>query len=136
MSPLFVFHCRINAHNGKECKEREGGRDLVEIELEERGGSADLSSVQKKTKNRVLPVAAAVTIFFWAIPVMKLMSNRVLPEALPIFYWAVPLMMLQQTTTVCVCVLLASGYRWVTVMHEIPVSSAHPLTSLPYPRTW
>jgi hypothetical protein len=29
---------------------------------------------------------------------------------------------------------LASGYGWVTVMHEIPISSAHPLTSLPYPR--
>ncbi len=36
----------------------------------------------------------------------------------------------------CVCVFLASGYRWVTVMHEIPISSAHPLTSLPYLRTW
>jgi hypothetical protein len=36
---------------------------------------------------------------------------------------------------VCVCVFLASGYGWVTVMHEIPISSAHPLTSLPYPRT-
>ncbi len=35
-----------------------------------------------------------------------------------------------------VCVFLASGYRWVTVMHEIPISSAHLLTSLPYPRTW
>ena len=23
-----------------------------------------------------------------------------------------------------VCVFLASGYRWVTVMHEIPISSA------------
>ncbi len=37
--------------------------------------------------------------------------------------------------SVCVCVFLASGYGWVTVMHEIPISSAHPLTSLPYPRT-
>jgi hypothetical protein len=36
---------------------------------------------------------------------------------------------------VCVCVFLASGYGWVTVMHEIPISSAHPLMSLPYPRT-
>ncbi len=35
----------------------------------------------------------------------------------------------------CVCVFLASRYRWVTVMHEIPISSAHLLTSLPYPRT-
>ncbi len=35
-----------------------------------------------------------------------------------------------------VCVFLASGYGWVTVMHEIPISSAHPLMSLPYPRTW
>jgi hypothetical protein len=26
---------------------------------------------------------------------------------------------------VCVCVFLASGYRWGTVMHEIPISSAH-----------
>jgi hypothetical protein len=31
-------------------------------------------------------------------------------------------------------VFLASGYGWVTVMHEKPISSAHPLTSLPYPR--
>ncbi len=36
---------------------------------------------------------------------------------------------------VCVCVFLASGYGWVTVMHEIPISSAQPLTSPPYPRT-
>jgi hypothetical protein len=35
----------------------------------------------------------------------------------------------------CVCVFLASSYRWVTVMHKIPISSAHLLTSLPYPRT-
>ncbi len=35
-----------------------------------------------------------------------------------------------------VCVFLASGYGWVTVMHEILISSAQPLTSLPYPRTW
>jgi hypothetical protein len=34
---------------------------------------------------------------------------------------------------VCVCVFLASGYGWVTVMREIPISSAQPLTSLPYP---
>jgi hypothetical protein len=34
-----------------------------------------------------------------------------------------------------VCVFLASGYGWVTVMHEIPISSAQPLTSLPYPWT-
>ncbi len=39
------------------------------------------------------------------------------------------------TMCVCVCVILASGYRWVTVMHEIPISSAQPLTSLPYHRT-
>ncbi len=26
---------------------------------------------------------------------------------------------------VCVCVFLASGYGWGTVMHEIPISSAH-----------
>jgi hypothetical protein len=36
---------------------------------------------------------------------------------------------------VCVCVL-ASGYGWGTVMHEIPISSFPILmTSLPYPRT-
>jgi hypothetical protein len=28
-----------------------------------------------------------------------------------------------------VCVFLASGYKWVTVMHEIPISSAQSLTS-------
>jgi hypothetical protein len=39
------------------------------------------------------------------------------------------------TMCVCVCVFLASGYGWVTVMHEILISSAQPLTSLPYPRT-
>jgi hypothetical protein len=33
---------------------------------------------------------------------------------------------------VCVCVFLASGYGWVTVMHAIPISSAQLLTSLPY----
>jgi hypothetical protein len=26
---------------------------------------------------------------------------------------------------ITVCVFLASGYKWVTVMHEIPISSAH-----------
>jgi hypothetical protein len=30
---------------------------------------------------------------------------------------------------VCVCVFLASGYEWVTVMHEIPISSAQSMTS-------
>ncbi len=34
-----------------------------------------------------------------------------------------------------VCVFLASSYGWVTVMHEIPIFSAQPLTSLPYHRT-
>jgi hypothetical protein len=34
-----------------------------------------------------------------------------------------------------VCVFLASGYKWVTVMHEIPISSAQLMTSLPYLRT-
>jgi hypothetical protein len=29
----------------------------------------------------------------------------------------------------CVCVFLASGYEWVTVMHEIPISSAQSMTS-------
>jgi hypothetical protein len=37
---------------------------------------------------------------------------------------------------VMVCVFLASGYGWGTVMHEIPISSSPILmTSLPYPRT-
>ena len=37
---------------------------------------------------------------------------------------------------VCVCVFLASGYGWGTVMHEISISSFPILmTSLPYPRT-
>ncbi len=30
---------------------------------------------------------------------------------------------------VCVYVFLASGYEWVTVMHEIPISSAQSMTS-------
>jgi hypothetical protein len=30
---------------------------------------------------------------------------------------------------VCVCVFLASGYNWVTAMHEIPISSAQTMTS-------
>ncbi len=30
---------------------------------------------------------------------------------------------------VCVCVFLASGYEWVTVLHEIPISSAQSMTS-------
>jgi hypothetical protein len=34
----------------------------------------------------------------------------------------------------CVCVFLAPSYGLVTVMHKIPISSAHLLTSLPYPR--
>jgi hypothetical protein len=42
MSPPFVFHCRMDAHDGKECKEREGGREVVEMELEERGTLMDL----------------------------------------------------------------------------------------------
>ncbi len=29
----------------------------------------------------------------------------------------------------CVYVFLASGYEWVTVMHEIPISSAQSMTS-------
>ncbi len=29
----------------------------------------------------------------------------------------------------CVCVFLASGYDWVTVIHEIPISSAQMMTS-------
>jgi hypothetical protein len=49
MSPPFVFHCRMDAHNGKECKERERGRGAVEMELEqESGGSMDLSSALQK----------------------------------------------------------------------------------------
>jgi hypothetical protein len=40
-----------------------------------------------------------------------------------------------KVVNVCVCVL-ASGYGWGTVMHEIPISSSPILmTSLPYPRT-
>jgi hypothetical protein len=56
----------------------------------------------------------------------------------PLFDIVVPVLSGQQSsgTVLSVCVFLASGYRWVTVMHEIPISSAHPLTSLPYPRTW
>ncbi len=37
MSHPFVFHCRMEAHDGEECKEREGGGEVVEMELEERG---------------------------------------------------------------------------------------------------
>jgi len=39
------------------------------------------------------------------------------------------------SNAICVCVFLASGYEWVTVMHEIPISSAQSMTSFPYPRT-
>jgi hypothetical protein len=35
----------------------------------------------------------------------------------------------------CVCVFLASGYEWITVMHDIPISSAPIDDILPYPRT-
>jgi hypothetical protein len=42
MSPPFVFDCRMDAHAGEECEEREGGRAVVEMELEERGTSTDL----------------------------------------------------------------------------------------------
>jgi hypothetical protein len=35
----------------------------------------------------------------------------------------------QRVMCVCVCVFLASGYKWVTVMHEIPISSAQSMTS-------
>ncbi len=34
------------------------------------------------------------------------------------------------TATACVCVFPASGYEWVTVMHEIPIYSAQSMTSL------
>jgi hypothetical protein len=40
-----------------------------------------------------------------------------------------------QGVCVCVCVFLASDYEWFTVIHEIPISSAQTMTSLPYPRT-
>ncbi len=30
----------------------------------------------------------------------------------------------------CVCVFLASGYKWVTIIHEIPISSAQLMTSV------
>ncbi len=33
------------------------------------------------------------------------------------------------------CVFLASGYKWVTIMHEISISSAPIDNILPYPRT-
>jgi hypothetical protein len=36
---------------------------------------------------------------------------------------------LLKLTIWCVCVFLASGYEWVTVMHEIPISSAQSMTS-------
>ncbi len=35
----------------------------------------------------------------------------------------------QFTYLLGVCVFLASGYNWVTVMHEIPISSAQTMTS-------
>ncbi len=35
-----------------------------------------------------------------------------------------------KAATVCVCVFLASGYEWVTVMYEIPISSAQTMTSV------
>ncbi len=39
----------MDAHNGEECKEREGARSAVEMELEqESGGSTDLSSALQK----------------------------------------------------------------------------------------
>jgi hypothetical protein len=36
---------------------------------------------------------------------------------------------MKQGVGTIVCVFLASGYKWVTVMHEIPISSAQPMTS-------
>ncbi len=36
---------------------------------------------------------------------------------------------LQLLLFIGVCVFLTSGYEWVTVMHEIPISSAQSMTS-------
>jgi hypothetical protein len=52
MSPPFVFHCRMDTHDGKECEEREVGREVVEMELEKRGGLTDLSAGVGCQKNR------------------------------------------------------------------------------------
>ncbi len=42
----------------------------------------------------------------------------------------------EATIEPAMCVFLASGYGWGTVMHEMPISSSPILmTSLPYPRT-
>ena len=50
MSPHFVFHRRMDSHDGKECEECKEGREVVEMKLEvERGTSTDLSA-QKKYK--------------------------------------------------------------------------------------
>jgi hypothetical protein len=55
------------------------------------------------------------------------------PQGIPLAH-GFPLAGMPPGTT-GVCVFLASGYGWVTVIHEIPISSAYPLMSLPYPRT-
>jgi len=48
MSPPFVFHPRMDAHDGEECEECKGGREVVEMKLEvERGTSTDLSAQKK-----------------------------------------------------------------------------------------
>jgi hypothetical protein len=39
------------------------------------------------------------------------------------------MMLLHSNGLLCVCVFLASGYEWVTVMHAIPISSAQSMTS-------
>lgn len=50
MSPHFVFHRRMDSHDGEECEECKEGREVVEMKLEvERGTSTDLSA-QKKYK--------------------------------------------------------------------------------------
>ena len=50
MSPHFVFHRRMDSHDGKECEECKEVREVVEMKLEvERGTSTDLSA-QKKYK--------------------------------------------------------------------------------------
>jgi hypothetical protein len=61
-----------------------------------------------------LPEAPVTTCLLWSIKRIIL-----LPVALQSFI----------CFNRCVFVFLASGYNWVTVMHEIPISSAQPTTS-------
>jgi hypothetical protein len=97
MSAPFVFHCRMDAHNGKECKEREGGRGTVEMELEQESGrSTDLLSALQKYEGQ--GPAGGAPNFLLGNP-----SNEAHEKQGPAggpcnFYWAVPLMMLWKTT--------------------------------------